>query len=91
MGLPLRHSSEPWQPLSWLQRVAAVKLRCLREERGLSQESVAERAQLALSSVARLENGRDLDLDTVRRYVESLGGTLEVCVRLGRRRLRLRL
>jgi transcriptional regulator with XRE-family HTH domain len=44
-----------------LQKKIAYRLRSLREAAGLSQQDVAERAELSLSLVAKMEQGRKAD------------------------------
>ncbi len=71
------------------KRVASIKrgleldiaLNELREHRGITQEQVA--AQLATSrpNVSRIEHEDDVRMTTLMRYVEALGGELEIIVR----------
>ena len=71
------------------KRVASIKrgleldiaLNELREHRGITQEQVA--AQLATSrpNVSRIEREDDVRMTTLMRYVEALGGELEIIVR----------
>jgi transcriptional regulator with XRE-family HTH domain len=44
-----------------LQKKIAYRLRTLREAAGLSQQDVAERAELSLSLIAKMEQGRKAD------------------------------
>jgi len=44
-----------------LQKKIAYRLRTLREAAGLSQQDVAERADLSLSLIAKMEQGRKAD------------------------------
>jgi len=53
-------------------------LQRLREERGLTQVALAERLAVSRPNVGRIESETDLRLSTLRRYVEALGGQLEV-------------
>jgi transcriptional regulator with XRE-family HTH domain len=56
-------------------QVALVKLR---EGRGMSQAGVAEELGTSRPNVSRIESEVDVRLSTVERYVESLGGRLEI-------------
>lgn len=56
----------------------ALVLGELRERRSLSQASLAEALGTSQARVSQLESQSDLYLSTLRRYVEALGGELEV-------------
>ena len=61
-------------------QLRAYRLRELREESDLTQVALAELLQVSQNRVSRIERG-ELDrtqLDTLRRYVEALGGTLHL-------------
>lgn len=61
-------------------QLRAYRLRELREESELTQVALAELLQVSQNRVSRIERG-ELDrtqLDTLRRYVEALGGTLHL-------------
>src|SRR5690242_4445938 len=51
----------------------------LRKAREMTQADLAESLGTTQSAVSRIEHQTDLYLSTLRRYVEALGGTLEVC------------
>jgi DNA-binding XRE family transcriptional regulator len=55
-----------------------VALARLREGRGMSQASVAEELGTSRPNVSRIENEVDVRLSTLERYVEALGGRLEI-------------
>lgn len=58
---------------------AEMELHALRERRGVTQQALAERLSLSRPRVSTIENsGEDLRLSTVQRYVEALGGRLEI-------------
>lgn len=58
---------------------AELHLDALREYRGISQTAVAEALQVSRPRVSAIENaGEDLRLSTVQRYIEALGGQLEI-------------
>lgn len=50
----------------------------LRRQRGMRQEDVADRLGVNQSNVSRLEQSGDPFLSTLERYVDALGGRLEV-------------
>jgi Helix-turn-helix domain len=58
--------------------IRAINLRRLREELGDTQVVAAEKAHLTQSELSRLENAADYRYSTIRRYVEAMGGELEV-------------
>ena len=57
---------------------AIVTLYRLREERGLTQVEVAQALDVTQGNVSRVENAADLYVSTLARYVEALGGHLEL-------------
>jgi predicted XRE-type DNA-binding protein len=57
---------------------AIVTLHRLREQRGLTQVDVAQALEVTQGNVSRLESAGDLYISTLARYVEALGGKLEL-------------
>jgi transcriptional regulator with XRE-family HTH domain len=57
---------------------AVVSLYQLREQRGLTQVDVAKALEVTQGNVSRVENASDLYISTLARYVEALGGHLEL-------------
>jgi DNA-binding XRE family transcriptional regulator len=57
----------------------ATNLRGLRESVGKTQEEIARRIAISQSQLSRVEGRRDHLLSTLRRYVQGLGGEIEVC------------
>jgi transcriptional regulator with XRE-family HTH domain len=53
----------------------------LRAARRLSQEALAAMLKTGRSSVSRLESRTDMYVSTLRRYIEALGGELEIIAR----------
>jgi hypothetical protein len=53
----------------------------LRKARSLSQQDVAATMAVGQPAVAKLEKRNDMHVSNLRRYVEALGGTLEITVR----------
>lgn len=66
-----------------------VSLRELRLLAGKTQEDVAEAAGIAQSAVSRFEGRDDALLSSLRRYVEALGGELQVVAQFGGRSMRI--
>jgi hypothetical protein len=64
-------------------------LRSLRQELELTQAEVGAAAAMSQSELSRLEGREDHLTSTLRRYVEALGGTLEVTAVFGKRRVKL--
>lgn len=66
-----------------------MDLRAIREMAGKTQVDVATATGMAQSEISRLEKREDTRLSTLRKYVESLGGTLEVVAVFGDKSVRL--
>ena len=79
------------------ERVAAIEdelrlaagLTALREQAGLSQRELAKRIGVSQPRVAAIEQSRNVTIDVLARYVHALGGSLELTVVQGRRRVNL--
>lgn len=74
-----------------LDEVRAYRLRELREALNLTQVELAARLDVTQNRVSRLEAG-DIEraqVDTLRRYVEAVGGHLRVEVEIGDRRIQI--
>lgn len=84
-GLPVPRTSE-----EVAQNELEVSLRELRQIAGKTQTEVAAGAGLAQSEVSRLEARDDALLSTLRRYVEALGGELDLVARVGARSVVIR-
>jgi predicted transcriptional regulator len=69
----------------------SVSLAEARRLSGKTQAQLAETSGIRQGDISKIERG-DLDsrISTVRRYVEGLGGELEIVVRFGEKRLNLR-
>lgn len=60
------------------RKIAALGLQQAREVAGFTQEEVAERMGITQATLSRLEHRPDVKISNIRRYVEALGGRLEV-------------
>lgn len=56
----------------------ALELAAVRQARGLTQVEVAARMGKTQGNISRIEHGEDLYLSTLREFVHSLGGSLEL-------------
>ena len=68
-----------------LTEVRAYRLRELREASDVTQVELASRLKVSQNRVSRIEHG-DIEraqLDTLRKYVEAVGGELRVEVEIG--------
>lgn len=67
------------------KQVRAARLRELRVEQQLTQEELARQLKVSQNRVSQIETGdvSKSQVDTLRRYVEALGGTLSVEVAFG--------
>lgn len=70
------------------QKIAALRLRQVREAAGLTQEEVAQRMGVTQASLSRLEHRPDVKLSNIRKYIEAIGGRLEVSVVMPKRATR---
>ena len=59
----------------------ALALHELRKQRAVSQEELAGRLAVQQPAVAKLERRADMYVSNLRRYIEALGGTLEITAR----------
>ena len=60
---------------------ADMALHELREAREKSQESLARTLKVGQPAVAKLERRTDMYVSNLRRYIEALGGSLEITAR----------
>jgi transcriptional regulator with XRE-family HTH domain len=66
-----------------------MDLRALREAAGLTQEELAQRVEITQSQLSKMERREDHRISTLRRYVEALGGSLEICAVIDGKRIKL--
>lgn len=60
---------------------AAMPLNELRRARAMSQATLAEALDMDQGNLSKLEQRTDMYLSTLRRYVQALGGELEIVAR----------
>jgi predicted transcriptional regulator len=72
------------------QEILEMNLRELRQLSGLTQQDVAQATKMRQPELSRVERRDDHLLSTLRRYVEALGGKLEVTARLKGKSIKLR-
>ncbi|NEA35585.1 XRE family transcriptional regulator [Streptomyces sp. SID13031] len=72
-----------------LDEVRAYRLADVRQKHGLTQVEVAERLHVSQTAVSKIERGElaRSELSTIRRYVEAIGGKLEIVADFGDERL----
>jgi hypothetical protein len=66
-----------------------LTLRDLREQAGKTQNDLAELTEMTQAELSRFERRDDRKLSTLRKYVEALGGELEVVATFGNKRITL--
>lgn len=69
--------------------VLELNLKALRELVGKTQQSTAKVAKMTQSELSKAERREDHLVSTLRRYVEALGGELEVSAKFGKKKVRL--
>ena len=55
----------------------------LEGRRGLTQSQIAITMGVSQARVSQIEHGKVTEVDAIRRYVEALGGTVDVVARVG--------
>lgn len=60
------------------QMLAEMPLQELRQARQLSQQTLTELLEVTQPEISKLERRTDMYLSTLRRYIEAMGGSLEV-------------
>ena len=66
------------------QMMGEMVLAELRKHVGLTQEELAAALGITQPSLSKLENQDDMQISTLRRLVEALGGNLEIIVHMPR-------
>ncbi len=74
----------------WVEKeIVRLTLRELREQLGKTQGEVAAANKVSQAELSRAERRRDHLVSTLRRYVESLGGELEILAKVKGKHVRL--
>jgi transcriptional regulator with XRE-family HTH domain len=73
-----------------LEELIEMDLRALRESAGKTQTELAELAKMAQSELSKVERRGDHLVSTLRRFIEGLGGKLEINAVFGDTRITLR-
>jgi predicted transcriptional regulator len=63
---------------SELGRVVGQSLKALRELAGLTQSDLASRLKVGQAAVSKIENRGDVQISSLKKYVEALGATLRI-------------
>jgi hypothetical protein len=72
------------------ERALELTLGDLRRTRAVTQVELSRAADMTQSELSRIEARDDHLTSTLRRYVEALGGELEITVKIDGKRIRLR-
>ena len=73
-----------------VEELIEMDLRVLRESAGKTQAELAELTKLAQSELSKIERRDDHMISTIRRFVEGLGGKVEINAVFGDTRITLR-
>ncbi|HSK79041.1 MAG TPA: helix-turn-helix transcriptional regulator [Thermoanaerobaculia bacterium] len=71
------------------RELVEMDLRALREATGLTQESLARRIESTQSELSKMERREDYRISTLRRYVQALGGSMEIWIVMKGQRIKL--
>jgi transcriptional regulator with XRE-family HTH domain len=70
------------------RKITAIRLQQAREQLGVSQQELAARLHMTQPSLSRFERRPNVTVNSLQRYVEALGGKLEVSVVMPKKRLK---
>ena len=74
----------------WVEKeIVRLTLRELRERLGKTQVALATVTKVSQAELSRVEHRRDHLVSTLRRYVKSLGGEIEILAKFKDKRVRL--
>jgi len=71
------------------EEIRELTLRELRKDLDVTQAALAQAADMTQSELSRLESRADHRVSSLRRYVEALGGEIEITAIIGSRRVKL--
>ena len=60
------------------EKAAAIRLQQIREFRNITQEEIAHSMGVSQSALSRFERRSNISIATLQRYIEALGGRIEV-------------
>ena len=69
--------------------VHELTLKELRQDLALTQAELAQAADMTQGELSRMESRSDHRVSSLRRYIEALGGAIEVTAVIGKRRIKL--
>ena len=72
------------------REIEQLNLRDVRKLAGKTQADVARATAVAQGELSRLERRQDHRVSTLRKYVEALGGELQIVAQFGNRSVRLK-
>jgi predicted XRE-type DNA-binding protein len=72
-----------------MAEIRAYRLAEVRKHQGLTQRDIAEALHVSQARISKMEQGdlQRTELSTIRRYVEALGGTIEIVASFGDQRV----
>jgi predicted transcriptional regulator len=73
-----------------LRLEAEMNLAEVRRALKLSQEEIAQTLQIGQGSVAKIEKRTDMYVSTLRRFIEAMGGELEIVARFADHSVKIR-
>ncbi|HTQ04381.1 MAG TPA: helix-turn-helix domain-containing protein [Polyangiaceae bacterium] len=71
------------------EELRTLTLKELRNELAVTQAELAANADMTQSELSRLESREDHRVSSLRRYIEALGGEIEIAAIIGGRRVKL--
>jgi predicted transcriptional regulator len=71
------------------KEIEELTLKELRQNLDVTQAELARVAEMTQSELSRLESRADHRVSSLRRYVEALGGEIEIAAIIGNRRVKL--
>ncbi len=60
------------------ESLSKIPLAELRKARSLTQEQLAEKLAIKQASISKMESQTDMYISTMRKYIEAMGGELEI-------------
>lgn len=60
----------------------AYQLAQLRQQADISQKQLAEKMGVSQANISKVENGKDIQLSTLQRYISALGGKVSITAQM---------